>query len=120
MSALVINLFLFCIIFGLGTPGRLSAEQIDHHGQLVEIDGEGDCIYCHEEMEDHTHPVLTEYPPPGKESDFAPASVLAAAGISLANGRVVCVSCHNLKNRSSGHPAMDNKESGMCLICHIR
>lgn len=120
MRALIINLFLLCFVFGLGFPERLSAEEIDHHGQLVEIDAESGCVDCHDEMEDHTHPVLIEYPPPGKESNFAPPSTLAASGVSLINGQVICVSCHNLRNKSPGHLITGNKKSRMCLICHIK
>lgn len=114
--------------------GGVSAEQIQHHGVTADTDGSlPECISCHDGSLAHSasfctvkcdfkspHSVLKAYPPKGKEASFAPVSVLKAKGIKLVNGRVTCISCHNLINQDQNHLVVDNRGSKLCLICHVK
>lgn len=65
------------------------------------------------------HPVGTEYPKVDKE--FAPvSSVLAGGTVTLPDGKVECISCHD-PHDTSGVPymlVMSNARSALCLACH--
>ena len=66
-----------------------------------------------------SHPVGKPYP---SDSDklYVPVASLKAAGIKLRNGRVVCSSCHDLKNPKRPHLVLENDHSKLCLTCHIK
>ncbi|MBU5637442.1 hypothetical protein KOM00_11945 [Geomonas sp. Red69] len=88
-----------------------------------------ECMACHSKdsarpvsicLDDHClysnhHPVLRGYPPLGKEDKFAPESELLAAGCELEDGKITCLSCHNL-TRPAPHLVKDGDE--LCYICH--
>jgi predicted CXXCH cytochrome family protein len=38
----------------------------------------------------------------------------------LTDGQISCVSCHDLTNDEKHHLVIDNRESRLCLTCHIR
>lgn len=108
------------------------AEPIDHHGLAVQDDSRVDCLGCHDGSLGKavevcsvgcgfktSHTVLTEYPPRGRARDYAPVAALAAKGIRLVNGKITCISCHDLR-KPGKHLVMDNTGSRLCLACHVR
>jgi len=109
------------------------AEMVSHHTATVEANGRADeCISCHDgKTAKHvsfctvkcdyssSHAVLKKYPPAGKADKFAPAAVLQAKGIQLENGKVTCISCHDLRKTGRNHLVMDNKQSRLCFACHV-
>lgn len=67
------------------------------------------------------HPVGMEYEifASSKFKEYAPADSLNR-DIKLINGRVGCVSCHNLLGRNDKYLAVDNTKSGLCFSCHYK
>lgn len=117
LSVLVLGCFLLCI------PGSGAAtQQAEHQGQVIEYsDDPADCTVCHDGQlapENTHHPILSYYPPWGREDMFAPADSLKAYGARLFSGKVACVSCHNLKNTDRFHLVTDNGQSRLCFMCH--
>ncbi len=130
--AVIALVVVFVVLFTLKVTSH--SEQIEHHGQLVQIKGElDDCIVCHDgTAASHTpfctvkcnfkspHSVLKEYPPRGKEGEYAPISSLPEKGIRLFDGKITCVSCHDLANPDKNHLVVSNKGSNLCFGCHIK
>ena len=116
-NLLAILTFLLTILAFFST---LQAENIDHNGEKVEVDDPEACYPCHDDLKDHTHPVMIPYPPPGKENNYASPTVLTTAGIILLNGQVVCISCHDLGNPALNHPVEYDGASELCLVCHFK
>ena len=122
---------LFVLIFSL--QKTVQAEQIIHHGVEVNYRGSAsDCLACHDGGLARpvatctvtcgyktAHSLLKDYPPVKKRKKFVPAAVVKAKGIKFENGKVTCISCHNLKNPKRYHLVMENKKSRLCLACHI-
>lgn len=127
------------LMIGLGALLLLyitpDAQEVIHHDFLVDADDPYGCLSCHDGMvapniipctvnclfnQFGSHTVFVRYPPPGKESYFAPAGQLEAMGIRLTNGEITCVSCHNLINQNKYHLVMENYRSRLCRACHIR
>jgi hypothetical protein len=110
------------------------AELVEHHGQQVDAGIPGtECLACHDGTVANvvssctvkcdfgsSHPIFKEYPPRGKETEFAPLGKISEDGIRLENGQVTCVSCHNLKNPAAYHLVLPNNGSALCLICHVK
>jgi len=119
---------ILCIAF------ELSAEEVQHHGLSVEADGTlVQCVSCHDGSVAHNvsfctsqcsaatpHSVLKLYPPAGKIASFASLAEVRAKGIKFDNGRITCISCHNLHNPAKNHLVMENRGSRLCMTCHIR
>lgn len=88
-----------------------------------------ECLACHSEdstrpvsicLDDHClytndHSLMHRYPPLGKELKFAPVAEILQAGCVLENGKVTCLSCHNL-TKPPPHLIRDGDE--LCYICH--
>lgn len=131
MALITASMLLVLLLYFL--KDGISAEQIDHHGQMVDYSSDpNDCIVCHDGViapESHSctvecgfggsHSILKEYPPLMKESSYASVESLQEKGIRLYNGRVVCVSCHDLRKTTKYHLVMDNSGSALCYACHI-
>lgn len=110
------------------------AGMVSHHSLTVEADGSAsECLGCHDGAAATTvsscavqcgskssHSILKDYPPRGKESEYAPAASLAAKGIRLVDGKVTCISCHNLNNPDKHHLVMDDTGSKLCFACHVK
>jgi hypothetical protein len=117
------------VLFLLRRPG---AELVSHHGLEVVADAPAaECIVCHDGFTAtyitmcvdgcnvrNTHPVLRDYPPSGKERDYTPLETISAQGVVLEDGKITCVSCHELRNNSRCHLRFDNYGSGLCFSCH--
>lgn len=67
------------------------------------------CLYTND------HPVLRSYPPAKNAYKFASAAEIQAAGCILENGKVTCLSCHDL-TKPPPHLIRDGDE--LCYICH--
>lgn len=116
-------------VVGIGAGENL----VSHHGLMVAVDAAaGSCLACHdgrlargrnvclEKCSFSTaHSILKRYPPPGKERYYAPLESLASRGIQLEDGKVSCISCHDLSNPGKDHLVMENRQSRLCLSCHL-
>lgn len=110
------------------------AEKISHHGVTAEADGAArDCLTCHDGTVGHNvvfckvkcdfkspHSILRNYPPRGKEREYASTASIQAEGIKLENGKVTCISCHNLRDGGRNHLVKARRGGGICSICHIK
>jgi len=119
-------------VFFFASPA--GAEEVEHHGMQVNADATfSQCVSCHDGTVAHnvsfctskcdaatSHAVLKAYPPLRRASEFAPLAAVRAKGIKFDNGRVTCISCHNLRNPAKNHLVMENSGSRLCLTCHIR
>lgn len=116
-------------------PMTVAGMNVDHHGLTVDSDDPQACLECHDGTIGpnvdtrvkgcsdgilSSHPVNMVYPPAGKEKSFNSASFIEQEGLELANGKVTCLSCHNLKKDFARHLAVSNIRSQLCLICHRR
>ena len=121
------------VVFSVLLLRRPAAEVIPHHGNDVESEGRAeDCLMCHDGFVASSaspctvqcdfrgsHSILKFYPPAGKELLYAPLDSLLAMGMKLENGKVTCISCHNLHNPGRYHLWIDNSESRLCSTCHL-
>lgn len=64
-----------------------------------------------------SHPIGMDYNTFARSKEYVPSHTLAA-DIKLINGKVGCVSCHNLLGRNDKYLAVDNTRSGLCFSCH--
>ena len=64
-----------------------------------------------------SHPIGMDYNAFARSKEYVPSNTLAA-DIKLINGKVGCVSCHNLLGRNDKYLAVDNTRSGLCFSCH--
>ncbi len=122
---------LLAVLLNLPQAG-VCAEKIAHHGMIVENTGSPyDCIACHDGLvasQAHfctvecgfgtSHSISKAYPPRLKEDSYAPIESLQKKGIRLFNGKVSCVSCHDLKKSTKDHLIIDNGGSNLCYSCH--
>jgi predicted CXXCH cytochrome family protein len=94
------------------------------------------CIACHENESDAlgirmgknnivlhnsggaNHPIGMRYPAnPGRDVNLRPKGALPRA-ILLPDGRMSCVSCHQVYKKDHGKLVMPNEGSALCLQCH--
>jgi hypothetical protein len=68
------------------------------------------CLYS------QSHSLMHRYPPRGNESRYAPVSDIEKAGCILENGKVSCLSCHDL-TKPAPHLILEGDK--LCQICHI-
>lgn len=88
------------------------------------------CLACHSDasskrpvsicLTDHclytnNHPVLRRYPPADKELEFATVAEITQAGCVLQDGKITCLSCHNL---AQPIPHLIRDGDQLCYICH--
>ncbi len=69
-----------------------------------------ECLYT------KNHSLMHLYPPIGKERLYAPRSEIERAGCILENGKITCLSCHDL---TKPPPHVIRQGDQLCLICHI-
>lgn len=63
------------------------------------------------------HPVGMVYDKFGWNKEYVPAKLLTE-GVTLIEGKVGCISCHNLLGKNEMYLAVDNSRSGLCFSCH--
>lgn len=113
----------------------LCGEEIAHHGFQVNSEGGyGECLSCHDDVVakgmspcmteictlKSEHPIDRPYPPSTKMREYTPAAVAEMAGVKLINGRIDCISCHNLLNTARFHLRIEDIKSRLCLTCHLK
>lgn len=113
----------------------LCGDETEHHGSMVNGDGTYlECLACHDGVTAKVmapciteicvmktdHPVNRPYPPPSKLHQYTPAAVAEMAGVKLVNGRIDCISCHNLGNPGRFHLRIEDIRSRLCLACHLK
>jgi len=120
-------------VLAVMATAQARAEMVSHHTVTVEANGLADvCISCHDgKTAKHvsfctvkcdyssSHVVFKIYPQAGKAARYAPAAALQAKGIKLEDGKVTCISCHDLRKPGRYHLVMDNTKSRLCFVCHV-
>lgn len=119
----------------LAAGAGLCGDQTEHHGFTVNGDGTyRECLACHDGVMAREmapciteicamktdHPVDRPYPPPHKLHQYTPTGVAEMAGVKLVNGRIDCISCHNLGNPARFHLRIEDIRSRLCLACHLK
>ena len=61
------------------------------------------------------HSLMHVYPPKGQADKYASLSEITQAGCILENGKVTCLSCHDL---TKPPPHLIQEGDKLCLICH--
>ena len=131
MIFIVVSLLLTILLYL--TSDGVSAGQIAHNGWMVNDSGDpSECIVCHDGSTASIahyctvdcsvvtpHSIMKDYPPVLKEDSYAPVKSLEEKGIRLFNGKLGCVSCHDLKKTKKSHLIMDNAGSALCFSCHL-
>ena len=111
---------------------RPDAELVAHHGTNVEADAPvSECILCHDGFtatyitmcvnncnRRNSHPVLRDYPPDGKQKEYFSLETISSRGVPLEDGKITCISCHELRNNTPFHLRFDNYRSRLCFACH--
>jgi hypothetical protein len=111
------------------------ADTVDHHGFQVSTEATyTECLSCHDGVLapavsvclgtictfQDSHPVNKYYPPPDRMREFAPATVAEMAGVKFVDGRIDCISCHELTATDRYYLRITNWKSRLCLACHLR
>ena len=102
------------------------AEKINHQGVMADPDSSArECLSCHDGTVGKCnfqgpHSSLPAYPPRGKEHEYASIATLQASGIRLENGRMTCISCHNLRNSGARNLIKAKHGNELCGMCHIK
>ena len=106
----------------LALPVTSCIAPVTHHGMRVDADLPAEiCVTCHDGAAKHTsHPIFNDYPPPGKETEYASAAEVQAKGIRLVRGQVVCISCHDLRKPGPQHLVISSEKDELCFCCHIK
>ncbi len=129
----LIFLFLVTAVISIRCPVQASAEIVAHHGANVEAKGSVKyCISCHDGATGNMiatctskcktteeHSVLKRYPPRKKPEDYAPVETVLASGLKLVKGKVVCITCHDLRKKNEYHLVIVDPGK-LCKACHIR
>jgi len=89
-----------------------------------------ECLECHSGvaarkpisicLDDHclytkNHSMMHIYPPPGKEMRYASVFEITQAGCILEDGKITCLSCHDL---TKPPPHLIKSGADLCFICH--
>jgi len=67
-----------------------------------------------------SHPIGMHYGSAAYENRFLRPVDELDKNIILADGRVGCLSCHNMLNPNRFHLSVENDQSALCLQCHMR
>ncbi len=139
-SISVIIKLVFLVMLVVGTAiyfmGRKGiADEIDHHGATVKSEaGYQECLGCHDGVSAPSispclekfcmlktdHVINISYPPTEKTREYTSAAAAEMAGIKFVNGRIDCISCHDLLNPKKFHLRIEDFQSRLCLACHIK
>lgn len=118
----------------LALSGAARAERILHHGLEVESEGADKCLACHDGAvgpnitpctnscavgSAASHPVARSYPPPGKEAGYRPLAEVVRAGVRLQEGKITCLSCHDLTKNWKYHLSSSRIAQAVSAACAI-
>jgi hypothetical protein len=126
------NIFILLLVVALAGGAVLSfcGNNPLHQSQAAGVLTMQECLKCHNSMVGRTisvclgseclytrsHSIMHRYPPPGKEKGYAPVQEILDAGCILEDGKVTCLSCHDL---TKPPPHTIREGDKLCLICHI-
>jgi hypothetical protein len=79
-------------------------------GKAVSICLGNECLYS------NNHSLMHPYPPINKAADYAPLGDIEKAGCVLENGKITCLSCHDL---TKPPPHLIREGDKLCSICHL-
>ena len=111
-----------------------AAEEVQHHGKTISSDSTStECLACHDgvsaravsyctvkcDFRSSSHAIEKHYPPRRNRDSYAPVADVTAKGVKLLNGKVTCISCHDLKNPAPRHLVV-NSVKELCQICHFK
>ena len=110
------------------------AEAVEHHGFNVNIHGSySECLSCHDDtvarsipqcmgvcLLGESHPVNRIYPPPDRSVEFRTVSDAEQSGIKFVDGKIDCISCHNLRANYRNHLRVRIDGNQLCFTCHIK
>lgn len=119
------------VFFLLGLLGSITAaltfcgNNTFHEKQAAGVLTMKECLECHNTkivpclgkdcMYTNNHPLMHTYPPEGKERRYASISEIQQAGCVLEDGKITCLSCHDL---TKPPPRTIRAGDQLCLICH--
>jgi predicted CXXCH cytochrome family protein len=66
------------------------------------------------------HPIGMLYSRVSRNADYQPESVLAQKNIVLSEGKVSCVSCHEVYKKEHGKLIITMDRSALCFACHAK
>lgn len=119
MYKFFINMMLIGILL-FALSDFLLAKTVAHQGEQVDITIVEACLECHDDMQEHSHPVMIPYPPAttADEDKYPSVSEVIKSGIKIVDGKVTCITCHDLSNPEPMHPVKGMENSKLCLVCH--
>jgi len=66
------------------------------------------------------HPIGMEYERYSRGNrEYVPENILPADMV-LMNGKVTCVTCHDMLGKNRMHLVVENSRSGLCFSCHMK
>jgi predicted CXXCH cytochrome family protein len=122
------------LLFVAGSRVILAAP-VNHHGNAVDTNARyTTCLNCHDGVIaneaspclasncffEGRHPVDRPFPPANKHEEFVTLMELVEAGIPLLQGRVDCISCHDLLKETKDHLRIEIDGSKLCYACHLK
>ena len=124
IDILVRNIFILILMF-FGIASFSATEDQDPHFGLEQSVDSHDCLECHDGLRaEHpmNHPFEISYPEarirrPG--AVLKPIFALPSA-IRLINGRVVCITCHDIESILPYRLRLTMEHSALCFACHDR
>ncbi|HJV64921.1 MAG TPA: hypothetical protein VJ550_04235 [Geomonas sp.] len=78
-------------------------------GKMITVCLGNDCLYL------RNHSMMHPYPPAAKVNDYASRTEIEQAGCVLEDGKITCLSCHDLTKPA---PHLIRSGDQLCLICH--
>ena len=127
---LLLTLSTWTVAIGVAAS-NLDASNPYHLSQSGRLSTMRDCMRCHDRngparstisvclgdncLYTKNHPLMQVYPPAGMEGEFATLTEVERAGCLLEDGRITCLSCHDLA-KPPPHLILDGDK--LCLICH--
>lgn len=112
-----------------------SLEYVKHKKFVVDADGlMVDCLSCHNGTKAPAvtncqngmcriyanHIVAVLYPPIDGPEKYAPLTAIYNKGMALENGRITCITCHNLREKHRFQLRVYPERSELCLTCHLK
>ena len=133
----VMAILTLVIVFATEFCFSASTSLVKHFGQVTDnYAGPYECLACHDniiaKMGDFqmirlgekpnplsSHPINIDYPAElTGDINFANMDEVDAAGLRLLDGKIVCITCHDLRLSSAHFLAVTTDKSKICFVCH--